>query len=175
MVFVIQGREELLTFTSLRGACWSHTSKNMRPPFQSKFSSHIAVKVRPTVGFVKKSVYFNLIGQIHCNSLQDHKWRWNSRFWWRMWGFSELRLRLRLRLRLSKKIATLSDWLKNRAPVYQPMRRKTKTNRDLHARFFQRLWASYMKLLRNTLFASAVIGRSNHFGICFTTLNWKPL
>lgn len=123
MVFVIQGREELLTFTSLRGACWSHTSKNMRPPFQSKFSSHIAVKVRPTVGFVKKSVYFNLIGQIHCNSLQDHKWRLNSRFWWRMWGFSELRLRLRLRL--SKKIATLSDWLKNRAPVFQTMRSET--------------------------------------------------
>ena len=28
-------------------------------------------------------------------------------------------------------IATLSDWLRNVVPVYQ----KTKTNRDLHARF----------------------------------------
>ena len=32
-------------------------------------------------------------------------------------------------------IATLGDWFKNLAPVYQPMRRKTRTNYDLHARF----------------------------------------
>ena len=30
-------------------------------------------------------------------------------------------------------IATLCDWFKNLALVYQAMRRKTKTNRDLHA------------------------------------------
>ena len=35
-------------------------------------------------------------------------------------------------------IATLSDWFKNLAPLYQPMRRITKTNRDLHARFSPR-------------------------------------
>ena len=39
-------------------------------------------------------------------------------------------------------ISTLSDWLKNLAPVNQQMKRKT--NRDLHARFFprfeQRTW-----------------------------------
>ena len=29
-------------------------------------------------------------------------------------------------------ISTLSDWFKDLAPVYQPMRRKTKTNRELH-------------------------------------------
>ena len=34
--------------------------------------------------------------------------------------------------------ATLSDWSKIRAPVNQPMRRMTKTNRDMHARFFPR-------------------------------------
>ena len=28
-------------------------------------------------------------------------------------------------------IATLSDWLKNLAPVFQPMRSKTKTNRTI--------------------------------------------
>ena len=33
-------------------------------------------------------------------------------------------------------IATPSDWLKNLAPVFQPMRGKTKTNRALGARFF---------------------------------------
>jgi len=35
-------------------------------------------------------------------------------------------------------IATLSDWLKNLAPVFQPMRSKTKTNRCLYGRFFPR-------------------------------------
>ena len=35
-------------------------------------------------------------------------------------------------------IATVSDWLTSLAPVYQPMRGETKTNRDLHARFFPR-------------------------------------
>ena len=35
-------------------------------------------------------------------------------------------------------IATRNDWFKNLAPVYQPMREKTKTNRDLQAPFFPR-------------------------------------
>ena len=30
-------------------------------------------------------------------------------------------------------IATLSDWLKRVASVFQPMRRKTKTNRAMYA------------------------------------------
>ena len=30
-------------------------------------------------------------------------------------------------------IATLSDWLKGVAPVFQPMRRKTKTKRAMYA------------------------------------------
>ena len=33
-------------------------------------------------------------------------------------------------------IATLSDWLKDLAPEFRPMRSKTKTNRTLHARLF---------------------------------------
>ena len=33
-------------------------------------------------------------------------------------------------------IATLSDWLKRLAPVFQPMRSKTKTNRAMYAWFF---------------------------------------
>ena len=36
-------------------------------------------------------------------------------------------------------IATLSDWLKNLAPVCQPMERKTTTNCGLHARFSRAL------------------------------------
>ena len=37
-------------------------------------------------------------------------------------------------------IATLSDWLKRVAPVFQPMRSKTetKTNRTMYAWFFPR-------------------------------------
>ena len=35
-------------------------------------------------------------------------------------------------------IATLSDWLKRVAPVFQPMRSKTKTNRTMYAVFFPR-------------------------------------
>ena len=35
-------------------------------------------------------------------------------------------------------IATLSDWLKDLAAEFQPMRNKTKTNRTLHARLFPR-------------------------------------
>ena len=35
-------------------------------------------------------------------------------------------------------IATLSDWLKRLAPVFQPMRIKTKTNRTMYASFFPR-------------------------------------
>ena len=30
-------------------------------------------------------------------------------------------------------IATLSDWLKSLAPVFQPMKGKTKTNRTMYA------------------------------------------
>ena len=35
-------------------------------------------------------------------------------------------------------IAALIDWFKNLPPVYQPMERKTKTNRDLHVQLFPR-------------------------------------
>ena len=35
-------------------------------------------------------------------------------------------------------IATLSDWLKRLAPVFQPMRRKIKTNRTMYASSFPR-------------------------------------
>jgi len=35
-------------------------------------------------------------------------------------------------------IVTLSDWLKNRAPVFQPMRSQIKTKRTFYERFFPR-------------------------------------
>ena len=62
-------------------------------------------------------------------------------------------------------IATLSDWFKNLAPVYQPVRRKTKTNRDLHKRLSRAL-SKLHGIATNVawffeLFAHAVIGRSH--------------
>ena len=67
-------------------------------------------------------------------------------------------------------IATLSDWFKKLAPVNQLMRRKGKTNRDLHARLF-RAFATNLDWMI-ALFAPAVIGRCNYFGIYFSTLNY---
>ena len=63
-------------------------------------------------------------------------------------------------------IAMLGDWLKNFAPVFQPMRSKTKTNRAL---------SKLQVISRNSdwliaLFAPVVIGRSYYFGIGFSTV-----
>ena len=69
-------------------------------------------------------------------------------------------------------IATPSDWLKNLAPVFQPMRGKTKTTP--WARDFSRLLSKLQVIARNSdwfiaLFAPNVIGRSDYFGIGFST------
>ena len=63
-------------------------------------------------------------------------------------------------------IATLSYWFKNLAPVYQPMRRKITSNRDLHADFSRAL-SKLHGIDTNldwfvVLFAPAVIGQRNH-------------
>ena len=67
-------------------------------------------------------------------------------------------------------IATLSDWLKSLAPVFQPMRIKT----TMYAWFFprfERVRGNCYELLS----APVVIGRSNCFGFVFSTVIWKPL
>ena len=69
-------------------------------------------------------------------------------------------------------IATFSDWFKNLVPVYQPMKRKSKTNRDFHD--FSRALSKLHENATNldwfiAMFAPAVIGRSNYFGISFLT------
>ena len=68
-------------------------------------------------------------------------------------------------------IATLSDWLKRLAPVFQPMRRETKPNRTMYAWFF-RTSRKLLVIGRNcdwfiALSAPVVIGRSNCFGFGF--------
>ena len=71
-------------------------------------------------------------------------------------------------------VATLSDRLKNIAPVFQPMRSTTKTNRTLLARFF-RASSKLQVIARNsawftTLFAPVMIGQSAYGGIGFSTV-----
>ena len=69
-------------------------------------------------------------------------------------------------------IATLSDWLKRLAPVFQPMKSKTKTSRTTYARFFP---SELQIIARNcgwfiVLFVPVVIGRNNCFGFGFSTV-----
>ena len=77
---------------------------------------------------------------------------------------------------LSKVITwLLSDWLKRVAPVFQPMRSKTITNRMI----FPALRPSYRWLLGIdwfiALFPPVLIAQSNCFGFGFSTVIWKPL
>ena len=65
-------------------------------------------------------------------------------------------------------IATHRDWITNLAPVFQPMRCKTKFNSTSRAPFFA-------VIVRNSawfiaLFAPVVIGWSNELGIAFSTV-----
>ena len=69
-------------------------------------------------------------------------------------------------------IATLSDSLKRLAPVFQPMRCKTKTNRTM-SRDLSRASSELHVIARNcdwfiALPAPVVIGRSNCFGFGFS-------
>ena len=71
-------------------------------------------------------------------------------------------------------IAALSDWLKNLMPLFQPVRSKTETNRTC-AHDFSRAMSKFQVIARNSdwfivRFASVVIGRSNYFGIGFSTV-----
>lgn len=65
-------------------------------------------------------------------------------------------------------IATLSNWLKNLAPVFQPLRSIAKTSRTFYARFL-----SLFEQARNSDYfwiAPVVIGLNNYFGIVFRLL-----
>ena len=71
-------------------------------------------------------------------------------------------------------IATLCDWLKRLAPVFQPMRRKTKPSAPC-TRDFSRASSELQVIARNcdwlmALSAPVVIGRSNCFGFGFSTV-----
>ena len=71
-------------------------------------------------------------------------------------------------------IATLSDWLKRLAPVFQPMKRKPKPITSF-ARNFSRALRELQIIARNcdwfiALFVPVVIGRSNCFGFGFSTV-----
>ena len=71
-------------------------------------------------------------------------------------------------------ITKLCDWLTKLAPLSQPMRSKTKTNRVFAAWRQLHVFASNSDWLV-VLFTSVAIGQSKYFGFGFTPLNWKPL
>ena len=71
-------------------------------------------------------------------------------------------------------IDTLCDWLKNLAPLYQPTRSETKTNRDFLARVFSRL-APVTHIFSISdgfigLCAYVVIVQNNYFFFYYTQL-----
>ena len=68
-------------------------------------------------------------------------------------------------------ITRLSDWLKNLAPLSQPIRRKTKTNRDLLAR--QLLVFALISDWFILCFVLVVIGQNNYFGFLFYDTHLK--
>ena len=74
-------------------------------------------------------------------------------------------------------IDTLSEWLKRAAPVFQPMRSKTKTKTNIApcTREFSRASGELQVISRNcdwfiALFVHVVIGRSSCFGFGFSTV-----
>ena len=72
-------------------------------------------------------------------------------------------------------IASLSHWLQILAPGFLLMTSKTKTNRTLYARFSRAL-GKLQAIARNSdwfimLFTPVLVGRSNYFGIGFSTVN----
>ena len=64
--------------------------------------------------------------------------------------------------------------LKTLAPVYQPVKRKAKTNRHLHVGFSHALSKLYGIAINLDCFialcAPAVIGQSSYFGIIFSSI-----
>ena len=69
-------------------------------------------------------------------------------------------------------IASLGDWQKNVAPVFQPMRSKTKTNCTMY--MFSNTLSMLQVFTRNSdwfivRFAPVVFGGSNCFGLSFST------
>ena len=69
-------------------------------------------------------------------------------------------------------IATLGDWLKNFAPVFTPTRRRPKPvapcTRDFSRALSKVTSRNYDWFI--ALFALVAIGRSNYFGIGFSTV-----
>ena len=76
-------------------------------------------------------------------------------------------------------IATLNDWLKRPAPVFNQWEAKAKPIAP-RTRDFSHTLSELQVIGRNcdwfiVLSASVVIGRSNCFGFAFSTVVWKPL
>ena len=76
-------------------------------------------------------------------------------------------------------LSTPHDWRKRFAPLFHPIRSKTKTNRDALACIFPRFataTCNYFGVLIGSLHCLCSLWlASNYFRFGFTTLNWKPL
>ena len=75
-------------------------------------------------------------------------------------------------------IATLDDWLRNLAPIFQPMRSKTKLIAPCTRASSRALW-KWQVIARDfewfvALLAQGVIPRSIYFYIVFSTVIWYP-
>ena len=72
-------------------------------------------------------------------------------------------------------IATLNDWLKRLAPVFQPMRINKNQSHHPFMRDFSRASRELQVIAKNcdwliALPSPVLIGRSNCFGFCFWTV-----
>ena len=114
------------------------------------------------------------------------KWRWSERdrlgnTSWCSLKSSCFKLSALLDMSNCQAIATvtLSDWLRSLAPVFQPMRNKTKTNRTLHARSFPRCEQATDNCSEVWLVHRAVFSCCDWsewlFGTVFSTVISKPL
>ena len=65
-------------------------------------------------------------------------------------------------------IPSLSDWLKNLALVFQPMKSKTKTNCTMYTRFFSRFGQITVLDWFIALCVPDVIGRSHQFSVGYS-------
>ena len=76
------------------------------------------------------------------------------------------------------KIATLSDWLNNVAPVFNQWKEKLKLITPCICDFFSRAFSKFQVIAKNWFIALSVpvlIGRSNYFDIGFWTVIRKRL
>ena len=72
-------------------------------------------------------------------------------------------------------LTTLRDWLKKLAPLFHPIRSKTKTNRDSLVRVFPHFTSATCNCFVFWKVHLIICVLCDYSGFGFTTLTWKPL